>query len=185
MDRLNTKSNFVEQAMLKVYRWYSQLVLAVSATSRSKAIAQHLETRMNRLDNTHTLKAPARHQSGAALLEVMLAGILFMVGMLGLLATQGLAMKLANTSSLHTNAAILVADLSDRMKANHAGAIAGDYVINLTTGAAPAGLVDCASSDVTCTPAQLAIYDLSQWQNTIKNQKCRYEQFCCCMFFGS
>ena len=66
-------------------------------------------------------------QEGTSLIEVMIAGFLFVVGLLGLLATQGLAIKMSNSSSMHTSATILVSELYDRVKANPVAMEAGHY----------------------------------------------------------
>ena len=109
-------------------------------------------------------------QVGAALLEVMIAGVLFMIGMLGLLATQGLSLKLASTSSTYTNASFLAIDIADRMQSNYAAALAGNYLVSITPATNLTAAVDCGDADIVCTQTQLASYDLAQWQNQIRNQ---------------
>lgn len=105
-----------------------------------------------------------KSQQGASLLEVMIAGLLFMVGLLGLLATQGLAMKLSNASVLDTSATILVSDLYDRIKANPTAMEAGYYSTANFKSADWKQAKDCSNVTLICTPTEQAAYDLAHWK---------------------
>jgi type IV pilus assembly protein PilV len=111
-----------------------------------------------------------RSQKGSSLLEVMIAGFLFMIGLLGLLATQGLAMKLSNSSVLYTNATILVSELYDRIKANPTAMQSGAYSTSAYNAANWSSAKDCSNTSLTCTPGEQATYDLSRWKATLQSQ---------------
>ena len=112
----------------------------------------------------------ANSQKGSSLLEVMIAGVLFMVGLLGLLATQGLSMKLSNSSVQYTNAGVLISDLYDRMRANPDGTDEGKYSTSAFNSASLANAPDCDKGTTVCTSTQLATYDLAIWKANLQSQ---------------
>ena len=109
-------------------------------------------------------------QQGTSLLEVMIAGFLFMVGLLGLLATQGLSMKLSNASTTHTSATILVSELYDRIKANPEAMAAGHYKTANYSSANWKTVRDCSNVEFTCTPLQQAMFDQARWKANLESQ---------------
>lgn len=109
-------------------------------------------------------------QEGTSLIEVMIAGFLFVVGLLGLLATQGLAIKMSNSSSMHTSATILVSELYDRVKANPVAMEAGHYTTANFKAADWGGVRDCSNVELTCTPLQQAMFDQARWKASLESQ---------------
>ncbi len=108
-------------------------------------------------------------QKGASLLEVMIAGLLFMVGLLGLLATQGVAMKLSNASVLDTSATILVSDLYDRIKANPTAMEQGYYTTARFKAANWKSVKNCSDITLVCAPTEQAAYDLAHWKVNLQS----------------
>lgn len=96
-------------------------------------------------------------QTGYTLLEVLIALIVFSIGLLGLGALLVSAVK-GNHQAYHHSQAVYVAEaMADGMRANLAAVRAGSY----NTG----GLITThgGSNCTNCSPAQIAARDLGQW----------------------
>lgn len=101
---------------------------------------------------------------GFSLIEVLVALFVLAIGLLGLAALQTTGLKFNHQSYERTQATLQAYDIIDRMRANKSGT--GDTVNttydNVSLGSAP-GTTDCAATS--CNGAQLAEYDLRQWNN--------------------
>lgn len=108
------------------------------------------------------IKNKSTSQNGFTLLEVMIAMVIFAVGMLGLAGIQGLSLENSHSSYTRSQAILLAYDIVDRMKANpEAGT---DYEIAVGTNATtPTVYCDVA----TCTVAQMVVYDHWVWKNAL------------------
>ncbi|HID48830.1 MAG TPA: type IV pilus modification protein PilV, partial [Chromatiales bacterium] len=67
---------------------------------------------------------PAR---GFTLLEVMIALVIFSIGLLGLAGLQARGLQSNTTAQYRTTAMILAYDMADRIRANSTGVAAGNY----------------------------------------------------------
>lgn len=105
------------------------------------------------------------NQSGFSLLEVLIALLVLAVGLLGLAALQNMGLRLNHQSYERTQATILIYDMIDRMRANPAGVVAGDY-LQAMTGTPPTASQNCESS-ACVTSAAMAAYDKNRWIATI------------------
>lgn len=106
----------------------------------------------------HTLR-------GATLLEVMIALMIFSIGMLGLAALQVTGMRESGNAEKRTQATLVANDIVERMRSNITATSAGDYA------AVNYGTIDCTNPPVnycednggtnaaTCTTAQMAVFD--------------------------
>ncbi len=74
------------------------------------------------------------HLQGFTLLEILIAMVLFAIGMLGMTAMQGLAIKDNNDAYMRSRAIFLAYDMGDRIKANPA--FWSDLVLNDDLGGA-------------------------------------------------
>ena len=93
---------------------------------------------------------------GFTLLEVMIAVLVFSIGLLGVAGMVLASMRGTHTAQNHTQAIVLAQWMGDAMRANPVGVMAGDYV-----GAAPSAIVtDCSAG---CTPVQVAALDMETW----------------------
>lgn len=105
--------------------------------------------------------------SGFTLLEVMVAMVIFSVGMLGLAGIQGIALQNNSTAYMRTIAMQQSYNMSDILRANKAadGSIAADFSA-LTTTLITAPTKDCAADNTTtnCTTSEMANYDIYHWQ---------------------
>ncbi len=106
------------------------------------------------------LRQPAANERGFTLLEVLVTVVIFSVGLLGIAGLQMTGMKQTHNSLLRSVATTQAVDIADRMRANSQAVLDGDYKSAPTSCTA-----DCASNQ--CTSAQMAEYDLCQWQTAI------------------
>ena len=121
---------------------------------------------------------PAGHGNrGATLIEVLIAMLVLAVGILGLMGLQ-INGKRTNYEALQRSAAVgLAQDMINRMRANPNVAPTVTFLdTNYDTGTTYTGggvgggqittaPTDCATT--TCSPIQLAAYDLWAWENTL------------------
>lgn len=111
-----------------------------------------------------------RSQAGFTLLEVMIAVLVFAFGLLTTASLQLLA-KRANYESLQrTTASHLAFDMLERIRANTAAMnnyTGGGQVVlgNGSRGGEPAP--NCDSTADGCTSADVALYDLWQWEQLV------------------
>lgn len=102
--------------------------------------------------------------NGFSLLEVMIAMVIFAVGVLGLAGMQVIALENSYESSSRNQAIILAYSMSDRIIANKQGQDA--YLISNAATLA----VDTSCAIGNCTSAQIVRYDQSQWKQTLSEQ---------------
>lgn len=96
-------------------------------------------------------------QSGFTLLEVLVAMLVLSIGLLGLAGLMASSMRNNLSASHRTQATWMAYDIIDRMRANRAIAIDGDYAINL-------GAAACLIAVPTGTvPEQ----DIKAWKNQL------------------
>lgn len=111
-------------------------------------------------------KACALRTAGFTLLEVLVALLVMAIGLLGLASLQTISIKLNQGSYYRTIATFQAQEILDRARANVSGVDAGNYLITSSGVASGYGAnltpsPDCSTA--TCTSAQLAMYDLIQW----------------------
>lgn len=97
-------------------------------------------------------------QSGFSMLEVLVSILVLSFGLLGMAALVTTGMRSNNTAHYRSIATQQTLDIADRMRANLAGARAGNYDA-LTTVIPVSG--DCVAAN--CNAALMSIYDHAQW----------------------
>lgn len=99
-------------------------------------------------------------QRGFSLLEVMVAVVVFSVGLIGLGLLLTSSIRANHAGFLHSQATFVAESIADSMRANVIGVWQNAYngVWNAATPAAP---MDCVAA--ACTPAQLAARDVAAW----------------------
>lgn len=98
-------------------------------------------------------------QSGASLIEILIAVLVLAVGLVGLAALQASALQANHGSHLRSVATNLAYDIGDRMRANRDSARGGDY------DGQHAGL-ECPTdaSGIPAPSGDMAAQDLSEWR---------------------
>ena len=102
------------------------------------------------------LLAPKVGHAGVGLVEVLIAVLVFAIGLLGLARLEITNLATNHGSQLRSQAMTLAYDIVDRMRANRDAALNGDYDIDIGD-AAPAG-------------ATVAATDLQQWKAAAAGQ---------------
>lgn len=102
--------------------------------------------------------------AGFTLIEVMLALVIFSVGLLGLASLQGNALKQNHSAYMKTQATYLAYDILDRMRANKNEA--SSYDVGTGTFAQPGQL--CNTTSDTCTETQIRNADRYFWKEALK-----------------
>jgi len=97
-------------------------------------------------------------QGGFSLIEVMIAVLVFSVGLLGIAGLLVIATSADHGAYQRTQVSYLAQNMADRMSANMSGVWAGAYNSSSypITGTPP----NCTAG---CNAAQLAAYDQAQW----------------------
>lgn len=99
------------------------------------------------------------------MLEVLITLVIIAIALLGTAGLQVYAMKVGQSSQFRTQAIFLASDIAERMEANKAAAVAGNYIASNT--ALTAMGFNCGAA--ACDSTNLALYDLSQWETAIAN----------------
>lgn len=103
-------------------------------------------------------------QRGFSMLEILITLVIIATALLGTAGLQMYAMRMGKSGEFRTQAVFLASDIAERMEANKAAAVAGNYVV-AAASAPSAAASDCAAS--ACDTATLANWDISQWENAI------------------
>jgi type IV pilus assembly protein PilV len=117
------------------------------------------------MTNIPAMKSMNRsRQAGMSLIEILIAIVIIAIALFGTASLQMSAMRMGQGGVFRSHAVFLAQDIAERMEANAAGAIAGSYVVALTS-TPPA--VDTTCETTACAQAALATYDIAQWANTV------------------
>ena len=100
--------------------------------------------------------------AGMTLIEVLIALVVFSIGLLGLAGLQTLSLRFNTSAYYRTQATALANGLADRMRANREGALNGSYTADFDD---PPPDCDPAADDGG-TPAD----DLAAWRNALACQ---------------
>jgi len=104
-------------------------------------------------------------QRGFSMLEVLIAVLVFSLGIIGLAGLLIFAIQSNHVAYLRTQATFLAHNMADRMSANPAG-LWGNGGNSFYNGSYPvsASTASCAAG---CNPQQLADYDKAQWSTQL------------------
>lgn len=104
----------------------------------------------------------SKERGGFSLIEVLVALFVLSIGLLGLAALQTTGLKFNQQSYQRTQAVIQAYDIIDRMRHNTIGRNGGSYN-TVTLGDKPSvSGINCTGS-TGCVPADLATFDINQW----------------------
>ena len=104
-----------------------------------------------------------KQYAGFTLMEVLIALAVLSIGLLGMAGMQLYSMKSSHNAYLQSQASYFAYDLIDKMRANPVGFNNGNYDTTMSAGPVTAP-PDCQSTTSTCSPDQLAIFELAQWK---------------------
>lgn len=105
-----------------------------------------------------------RSEQGSSLIEVVVALFVLAVGMLGVLSMQVKSMQFNQSAYYYSQAVYLANDILESMRSNRS--VANTYLIELDEST-PTPTKNCSAAGVTCAPAELRSYNVSQWRNNI------------------
>lgn len=103
-------------------------------------------------------------QQGFTLLEVMIALVIFSIGLLGLAGLQAGGLRSNTQAQLRTIAVIQAYDMADRIRANRRGVVDGEYNALDDTNPTAGNCITNA-----CDAAQMATYDYYEWVKTTQS----------------
>jgi len=115
-------------------------------------------------------RTSTRHfERGFTLIEVLIALVVLAIGMLGIAAVYLEGLRASRSALLRTQAVVLAADMSDRIRANRY-VISGAQLYDPAATAASANnnCDNTTDSASVCTPSQMFANDLARWQAAIQ-----------------
>lgn len=104
-------------------------------------------------------------QRGISLIEVMMAVLIFSVGLIGLASLMVMATRSNHAAYLRTQVVFLANNMAGRMSANPVGVWNGDY--NSLVYPVSSGSVGCGSG-AACSAADLATHDQILWSGQLQ-----------------
>jgi type IV pilus assembly protein PilV len=108
------------------------------------------------------LRQRRARSAGFTLIEVLVSLVILSIGLLGTAKLMLFSSRANDSAYLRSQATELAYAILDDMRANKQGAGAGNYTTTAGAAAAAPGFV--CHGGATCTPAQLALYDVYQWK---------------------
>lgn len=113
---------------------------------------------------------------GVSMVEVLVSIVLASIALLALAGVNAASVRYAQMSQFRGTAVLLANDIAERMRANKAGFVAGNYQFNATEYAdqlstapvAPAKTCDTTAD--TCSAAEMAAADLYSWQTIVRDR---------------
>jgi len=119
------------------------------------------------MNNFSMLSSCRNKQRGMTFLEVLIALVILVTGILGAVALQAVAKKSSFDSMQRSLASSLAQDIIERMRGNSSNNI-NLYQVGSPFGAGNAvAAVNCAVLANNCTPAQMTFYDLFEWEQSL------------------
>jgi type IV pilus assembly protein PilV len=103
-----------------------------------------------------------RRIAGITLFEALIAVLVASVGLIGAARLQTVGLRMTTASQLRQKAVLLTYQMTDRIRANRAGYSAGGY------DNPSSGPTACLATG--CTPAQLAVADVTEWRDDVARQ---------------
>lgn len=102
-------------------------------------------------------------QRGVSLIEVMMAGLIFSIGLIGLAGLLVMATRSNHAAYLRTQVTFLASNMADRMRANPIGLWNGNY--NAATY--PISGSQACNVTTACAPDKVALRDQQVWSSML------------------
>lgn len=103
-------------------------------------------------------------QRGFTFMEVLISVVVLSIGLLGLAGLQATSQRANHSAYVRSQATLFAYDMTDRMRANRAGMLAGAYN-NISGIPSNPGCIATG-----CSSAQLAQYDAYVWNTALAQQ---------------
>lgn len=117
--------------------------------------------------SANIIKCQKGKQKGMTFLEVLIALVVIVTGILGAVALQTVAKKSSFDTMQRSLASSLAQDIIDRMRGNNSASLV-DYTVGSPYGTKKAPLsTDCSVLANNCNATQLANFDLYEWEQTL------------------
>lgn len=129
-----------------------------------------------------SVSSSQRRQTGASLIEVLIAILIISFGMLALAGMLGLSVQLPKLSAYRATAANLAASHVERIRANPEGfanpdnVSGGSYAVALNETSAwsftaiPVSGSNCSYAGTQCTPTTLAAKDINELRSAVRRE---------------
>ncbi|MFD2097237.1 type IV pilus modification protein PilV [Corallincola platygyrae] len=105
-------------------------------------------------------------QAGFSMLELLIAILVLVIGILGVGMLQSVAKRGVFEASQRTMATVLANDIIERMRTNRAQALASRYDGNFGGGTQSAPR-DCSGFAASCNSAEVTLHDLYVWEQML------------------
>jgi type IV pilus assembly protein PilV len=105
------------------------------------------------------------HQRGFTLVDTLVTLIVLSVGLLAVARLQILTVQNTRGGQMRSQASLLAYDITDRMRANPAGAADGDYDLALQAATPKTG--GCRGIKADCNTTEMADFDLAAWRGLL------------------
>lgn len=102
--------------------------------------------------------------SGFTLLEVMVAMVIFSIGLLGLASLQGQSLQFSHGAYLKSQATFYAYDVLDKMRANRTIALGGSYNASTSSTGSDKGCYDDTGN---CSASDMALHDIYDWKQLL------------------
>jgi type IV pilus assembly protein PilV len=103
----------------------------------------------------HMRRIDRKHSGGLTLVEILVTLLVISIGLLGVAGLHSLSLRNNFDALMRSHASALAADIADRMRANRASALSGDYDVEFDQE------VDVDDD------SPLHIIDLNEWQTSL------------------
>ncbi|MFC3148497.1 type IV pilus modification protein PilV [Piscinibacterium candidicorallinum] len=104
-----------------------------------------------------------QRQSGASILEAMVALVVLSLGAIGVAGVQLSTVKFNQVSQQRSVAVHHLVAMTDRMRSNMPSVRAGDYIFNVPYANIPSSIPAFAACGAPCTSQQVANRHLNEW----------------------
>ncbi len=101
-------------------------------------------------------------QKGFSLIEALVAFLVLSVGMLGIASMQTMAIRAGETATWRSVAVVKAEEIMERIRTNKT--VLSSYISATGDAGTNHGCDDLTGTVTTCTPVQLAEYDVFQWK---------------------
>ena len=107
------------------------------------------------------------HQEGVSLIEVLVAVLVFSIGLIGLAGLIVMSTRSTHVAYLRTQATFLANNMAERMSGNPAGVWTGAYNSSIYPAVAATVSVACDAA-TPCSAADVAVHDQQIWSSQLK-----------------